>query len=86
MTITPRGTLECLEKRGQQRLLWHAYSLGRMQGTSRWYLWCQHLSFFISRLAKASAVWDGGTERLLALANKDSEKRSMFFLFFLLFV
>lgn len=34
------------------------------------------------QLAKASAAWDGGTARLLALTNKDSEKRSILFLTF----
>lgn len=34
-------------------------------------------------LAKASAAWDGGTVRLLALTNKDSERRSILFFFFL---
>lgn len=40
------------------------------------------LFFSFFWLAKASAAWDGETVRLLALANKDSEKRS-FLSFFL---
>lgn len=40
------------------------------------------LFFSFFWLTKASAAWDGETVRLLALANKDSEKRS-FLSFFL---
>jgi len=35
----------------------------------------------LSQLAKASAVWDGEVARLLALTNKDSERRSILLFF-----
>lgn len=88
MTITPQGAPWCLEKvkrpgMRQQRLLACIFIRPNGRKSSAcWFLCCgsgASISFF--RFAKASAAWDGGAVRLLALTNKDSQRRSILFLF-----